>query len=251
MNPNNEGAEDQPVDCCICINSMAPFQALFLAPCSHTFHYKCVTPLLGAGFMFQCPLCRQVCNLEASVQDAEDFVQEIDDGLEKMDGPRNVGNGSVLMETDEPSPNSSHLDRSDENIATSPMDIPGTMARDTSAPDGLISPSTPMNSSVFQARVAAEAVDAEPFASSESSHSQMEDDLHDAQVYQNIFRSLNTMSAAVSNRDQSEIDASIENYSSQIRATMDNMLQDADSEVQRAFMVKMATSIQNALSNGH
>jgi len=55
------------VDCCICLCGIGPFQALFVAPCSHCFHYKCVTPILSAGNMFQCPLCRQVANLVASV----------------------------------------------------------------------------------------------------------------------------------------------------------------------------------------
>ncbi|ORX42031.1 hypothetical protein BCR36DRAFT_587518 [Piromyces finnis] len=55
------------VDCCICLCGIGPFQALFVAPCSHCFHYKCVTPLLSTGNMFQCPLCRQVANLVASV----------------------------------------------------------------------------------------------------------------------------------------------------------------------------------------
>jgi hypothetical protein len=55
------------VDCCICLCGIGPFQALFVAPCSHCFHYKCVTPILSTGNMFQCPLCRQVANLVASV----------------------------------------------------------------------------------------------------------------------------------------------------------------------------------------
>ncbi|RKO84754.1 hypothetical protein BDK51DRAFT_4918, partial [Blyttiomyces helicus] len=71
MNPNSRD-DATPTDCCICLNSIAPFQALFLAPCSHCFHYKCVTPLLGSGVMFQCPLCRQVANLEASVTEKEE-----------------------------------------------------------------------------------------------------------------------------------------------------------------------------------
>jgi hypothetical protein len=55
------------VDCCICIGKMAPFQALFIAPCSHCYHYKCVAYLITQSPMFQCPLCRQVANLTASV----------------------------------------------------------------------------------------------------------------------------------------------------------------------------------------
>ncbi|RKP03006.1 hypothetical protein CXG81DRAFT_10076, partial [Caulochytrium protostelioides] len=69
MTPSNRDASSACTDCCICLSTLAPSQALFLAPCSHCFHYKCVVPLLksGGGVMFQCPLCRQVANLEANV----------------------------------------------------------------------------------------------------------------------------------------------------------------------------------------
>eukprot|EP00842_Homolaphlyctis_polyrhiza_P000105 jgi/Hompol1/1095/HPOL_005534-RA len=35
------------VDCCICLSSIGPFQALFIAPCSHCFHYKCIRHVLA------------------------------------------------------------------------------------------------------------------------------------------------------------------------------------------------------------
>ncbi|KAJ3326762.1 hypothetical protein HDU91_004560, partial [Kappamyces sp. JEL0680] len=71
-NPYGEqkGHEDEEagdVDCCICIGAIAPYQALFIAPCSHCYHYKCVGYLVVQSPMFQCPLCRQVANLTASV----------------------------------------------------------------------------------------------------------------------------------------------------------------------------------------
>jgi hypothetical protein len=58
---------DHSVDCCICISPIGPFQALFVAPCSHCFHYKCIQHMLKDSIMFSCPVCRQVANLEASV----------------------------------------------------------------------------------------------------------------------------------------------------------------------------------------
>ncbi|KAI9339606.1 hypothetical protein BDR26DRAFT_803087 [Obelidium mucronatum] len=64
------GAQQQPtasVDCCICLCAIGPFQALFLSPCSHCYHYKCIRNLLETHHMFQCPMCRQVANLDASV----------------------------------------------------------------------------------------------------------------------------------------------------------------------------------------
>jgi len=77
--PNTKD-EDQlsSVECCICLNTLAPYQALFLAPCTHCFHYKCVHPLLGGGIMFLCPLCRQVANLEATVSTDNLFEMEDD-----------------------------------------------------------------------------------------------------------------------------------------------------------------------------
>ncbi|KAI8394059.1 SMAD/FHA domain-containing protein [Radiomyces spectabilis] len=54
-------------ECCICLYAIAPFQALFVAPCSHTFHYKCLRPLLVNYPGFLCPLCRNYADLDASV----------------------------------------------------------------------------------------------------------------------------------------------------------------------------------------
>ncbi|OAJ42598.1 hypothetical protein BDEG_26038 [Batrachochytrium dendrobatidis JEL423] len=55
------------VDCCICLSSIGPYQALFIAPCSHCYHYKCIRHVLKDSLMFPCPVCRQVANLDASV----------------------------------------------------------------------------------------------------------------------------------------------------------------------------------------
>ncbi|KAG0170879.1 hypothetical protein DFQ28_002173 [Apophysomyces sp. BC1034] len=57
----------QVEDCCICLYAVAPSQALFVAPCSHSFHYKCARPLLQNHPGFQCPICRSYADLEASV----------------------------------------------------------------------------------------------------------------------------------------------------------------------------------------
>ncbi len=44
-------------------------QALFIAPCSHAFHYKCIRPLLETHHpAFSCPLCRTFANLEEDVE---------------------------------------------------------------------------------------------------------------------------------------------------------------------------------------
>ncbi|KAI9095578.1 hypothetical protein DFS34DRAFT_626469 [Phlyctochytrium arcticum] len=74
----NEQAADESTttDCCICIGAIGPFQALFIAPCSHCYHYKCVHSLLAQSAMFQCPMCRQVANLAASVSMDSLFDEE-------------------------------------------------------------------------------------------------------------------------------------------------------------------------------
>ncbi|KAI8912445.1 SMAD/FHA domain-containing protein, partial [Gorgonomyces haynaldii] len=64
---NHEHEHDKSQDCCICLAEIGPFQALFIAPCSHCFHYKCIKSVLRDCLMFPCPVCRQVANLDASV----------------------------------------------------------------------------------------------------------------------------------------------------------------------------------------
>jgi hypothetical protein len=75
-------------DCCICtliqslvliacahgpwlvgLFSVTIRQALFIAPCSHTFHYKCIRPLLETHHpAFSCPLCRTYADLDEDVE---------------------------------------------------------------------------------------------------------------------------------------------------------------------------------------
>lgn len=57
-----------------------PCQSLFVAPCSHVWHYKCIRPILNdhkTWPQFLCPNCRAVTDLEADVDDAlEDNWEE-------------------------------------------------------------------------------------------------------------------------------------------------------------------------------
>ncbi|KAG0252221.1 hypothetical protein BG011_007115 [Mortierella polycephala] len=63
-------------DCCICLFRIASFQSLFVAPCSHVYHYKCIRPMLVSNHPgFLCPLCRTFADLEDPV--------EIDDPIEE------------------------------------------------------------------------------------------------------------------------------------------------------------------------
>ena len=52
-----------------------PCQSLFVAPCSHVWHYKCIRPILNGPTWpnFLCPNCRAVADLEADVEDPGEF----------------------------------------------------------------------------------------------------------------------------------------------------------------------------------
>ncbi|KAF9984659.1 hypothetical protein BGZ75_003755 [Mortierella antarctica] len=65
-------------DCCICLFRIASFQSLFVAPCSHVYHYKCIRPLLMANHPgFLCPLCRTFADLEDTVEIDDPIEEEI------------------------------------------------------------------------------------------------------------------------------------------------------------------------------
>lgn len=67
QHPTSMSEED---DCCICLYGLQPAQALFVAPCSHSFHFKCIRPLLASYPGFQCPMCRSYSDLRDN--EAED-----------------------------------------------------------------------------------------------------------------------------------------------------------------------------------
>ncbi|ORX46897.1 hypothetical protein BCR36DRAFT_413842 [Piromyces finnis] len=94
----NEPVNNNSIDCCICLSHIGPFQALFIAPCSHCFHYKCINPILSSGDMFLCPVCRQVANLKASVS-SDDLFGEDDENLIEEDKIHSVDSPSMLSST--------------------------------------------------------------------------------------------------------------------------------------------------------
>lgn len=81
-------------ECCICLFAIAPAQALFVAPCSHTYHFKCIRPLLTQHYPdFLCCVCRKYADLEASVEvESEAWLQSQEKG-----DPR-----TPTIETEEP-----------------------------------------------------------------------------------------------------------------------------------------------------
>lgn len=80
-------AEHKYTECCICLSALYERQALFIAPCSHTFHYRCIAPLVRTNG-FSCPLCRQESDLHASLfsldsEEDEDDESEGDEAVQK------------------------------------------------------------------------------------------------------------------------------------------------------------------------
>ncbi|KAM0278191.1 hypothetical protein ACHAQH_005304 [Verticillium albo-atrum] len=96
-------------DCSICLNSIAPCQSLFVAPCSHTWHYKCIRALLNTPQypIFVCPNCRMAADLEADIEDPEDWEDEAEqsrkkDGMPEVD--TDVPAADILPLAQDPSP---------------------------------------------------------------------------------------------------------------------------------------------------
>ncbi|KAK4903485.1 hypothetical protein LTR27_000416 [Elasticomyces elasticus] len=80
-------------ECSICLNPVAPCQALFVAPCSHVWHYKCVRNLVhGSNYPnFLCPNCRFVADLEADVEPVEEDEMEFEEEEEEEEADGEVG----------------------------------------------------------------------------------------------------------------------------------------------------------------
>jgi pSer/pThr/pTyr-binding forkhead associated (FHA) protein len=55
-------------ECTICLLPVQACQSLFIAPCSHGWHYKCIRPVIVKSYPhFHCPNCRSICDLEAEI----------------------------------------------------------------------------------------------------------------------------------------------------------------------------------------
>ncbi|KAI4920078.1 hypothetical protein J4E90_002218 [Alternaria incomplexa] len=84
-----DNASTHTSECAICLMSIAPCQSLFVAPCSHVWHYKCIRPILNGPTWpnFLCPNCRAVADLEEDVEDMGEF--------EDWEGDEEVVNGDT------------------------------------------------------------------------------------------------------------------------------------------------------------
>ncbi|OCK74219.1 hypothetical protein K432DRAFT_311175 [Lepidopterella palustris CBS 459.81] len=72
---DSDAASAHSSECSICLMSIAPCQSLFVAPCSHVWHYKCIRPILNGPTWpnFLCPNCRAVTDLEADVEEPNEY----------------------------------------------------------------------------------------------------------------------------------------------------------------------------------
>ncbi|ROV87618.1 hypothetical protein VSDG_09616 [Cytospora chrysosperma] len=97
------GAQNYSQDCSICLNSIAPCQCLFVAPCSHTWHFKCIRSLLSSPHypIFICPNCRAAADLEAEVEDPEDW-EALEDELEDAGNPEEARSKEPRLESAAP-----------------------------------------------------------------------------------------------------------------------------------------------------
>ena len=64
---------------------LQPCQSLFVAPCSHVWHFKCIRPILNNEKLypqFLCPNCRAVADLEADIEETVEAEawEDADDG---------------------------------------------------------------------------------------------------------------------------------------------------------------------------
>jgi len=75
---SGSGSSGSSQDCSICLGPIAPCQSLFVAPCSHTWHYKCIRVIINGPHWphFICPNCRSVADLEAELDDPDGEWEE-------------------------------------------------------------------------------------------------------------------------------------------------------------------------------
>ncbi|EJS42024.1 dma2p [Saccharomyces arboricola H-6] len=88
------GVEEE--DCSICLCKIKPCQAIFISPCAHSWHFRCVRRLVMLSYpQFVCPNCRSSCDLEASFESSD----EEDESDIESEGDQLVDQLSVLMES--------------------------------------------------------------------------------------------------------------------------------------------------------
>ncbi|KAK5939251.1 hypothetical protein PMZ80_008554 [Knufia obscura] len=120
-------------ECSICLGNVLPCQALFVAPCAHVWHYKCIRPMLEGRNsqypQFQCPNCRAYTDLEADVDvDMEEWAEEEsadqdkDLNIDQADRPGSEANPEIIPDDADSSQldTNGHADGEDTQIVDAP-----------------------------------------------------------------------------------------------------------------------------------
>ncbi|KAF2027481.1 FHA domain-containing protein [Setomelanomma holmii] len=146
----SDTASTHTSECAICLMSIAPCQSLFVAPCSHVWHYRCIRPILNGPTWpnFLCPNCRAVADLEEEVEDPADYdwEEEVDeangdstDKVDAGDGDRHVTpRGSTVPMNAQAQVNSQH-DEGGVSLSTIQQGLSNMNIADQTAPE----PQTP------------------------------------------------------------------------------------------------------------
>ncbi|KAI9847668.1 MAG: hypothetical protein M1838_000814 [Thelocarpon superellum] len=142
-------------ECSICLFSIAPCQSLFVAPCSHVWHYSCIRPILNGTTwpQFLCPNCRAVADLEAEVDEpSADWARQLNDA-DAVPASRDAAlvstplgpNGEVAPPPDK-RPGKEEPERPASNLA----DAVGALTLEATEPgDGASDPPLPLRESDF------------------------------------------------------------------------------------------------------
>ncbi|KAL5384504.1 hypothetical protein DPSP01_005302 [Paraphaeosphaeria sporulosa] len=151
---DGDNASTHTSECSICLMSIAPCQSLFVAPCSHVWHYKCIRPILNGPTYpnFLCPNCRAVTDLEADVDDPVDFDEweeepAQENGEVKTNGASSQEDRHVTPKASTNALNAlagSHISFGDLEAAISNISISDSVTRVTS--ESTVDPSTPQRS---------------------------------------------------------------------------------------------------------
>ncbi|KAF2106238.1 hypothetical protein BDV96DRAFT_508184 [Lophiotrema nucula] len=148
-----DNASTHSSECSICLMSIAPCQSLFVAPCSHVWHYKCIRPILNGPTWpnFLCPNCRAVADLEADVEEPGEY-EEWDEEAEGATGEsqaqredRNVtprDSALPLANAEAPALNG-QIDLSGLDSALSNMNIADSLNRIANQPTDTSTPQRP------------------------------------------------------------------------------------------------------------
>ncbi|KAI1185494.1 SMAD/FHA domain-containing protein [Nemania serpens] len=132
-------------DCSICLNAIAPCQSLFVAPCSHTWHYKCIREMLQgpSSPIFICPNCRATADLDAEVEEPADEWQQLPGELHQENSQGDGVQESNAVGPSEPP----HLKR-DSRVRRSEKEDSGDITMDATEDATPASPAGPSRHAV-------------------------------------------------------------------------------------------------------